>query len=518
MTSGQGDDAAASTGGPNESAGGSSVDAGNSAAGTDGSSGGADGSSGGADGVGGAGGGTDGGSAGAGSWGGGTVLGDNSVARSLVATVQAGDGDFRFGSDRAITNPPNWHSQRSTELYNSAVNNNDPSSAQASSQDWIAQAAELKEVSDQLYQAITELSAAWVGNGAGAAQGALAEIASSGAKAGSAAKVMGQRMEQQSQAAAEVKKMPPPKEFDNEQALKAILAGGPAAMAADMKEQHDEAEEVKAEQVRYFNSYTNAMSEVDSSTPSFGPESIGLGAPGDSRASAPSAFAGGNVVPQAMPGSATEPTAMRVDTAGGGGASGLGAGSAAPGGAGQQVVGSNPVPGGSTVSADPTPPSPGQAVPAAAGGGGHAALGGAALAGGLAAVGGGLAAGKQTGAVRKDGDDLVGQEEPDEAEDDIELDEGAESSSSATEVASSESVAAPMAQSGVGSGMSAQAGAGGSAPMGAPMAGGAAGAGAGSDQEHTHSSFLIEPDPDDVFGAGQSVAPPVIGEWSDDEF
>src|SRR5699024_10586318 len=118
----------------------------------------------------------------------------------------------------------------------------------------------------------------------------------------------------------------------------AILAGGPAAMASDLKEQHDEAEAVKAEQVRYFNSYTNAMSEVDSSTPSFGPESIGLESSGDSRASAPGALAGGNVAPQAMPGSATEPTAMRVDTAGGGGAPAAGAGSAAPGGAAQRGV------------------------------------------------------------------------------------------------------------------------------------------------------------------------------------
>src|SRR5699024_7237854 len=169
-TSGQDADAAASTGGPEASAEASAADAGDSAAGSAGGpadpAGSAPVHAGGVP------------------WGGGPVLGDNSVVRGLVATVQAGDGDFRFGGDRAITNPPNWHSQRSTELYNSAVNNNDPSSAQASSQDWIAQATELKEISDQLYRAITELSAAWVGNGAGAAQGALAEIASSGAKAG----------------------------------------------------------------------------------------------------------------------------------------------------------------------------------------------------------------------------------------------------------------------------------------------------------------------------------------------
>src|SRR5699024_7746851 len=212
----------------------------------------------------------------------GGILGGSSLVQSLVESSRSGEGNFLFGNDRAITNPPNWHSLASTDLYNSAVNDNDPSSAQADSQSWISQAKELKQVADDLYQAITELSSAWVGQGSGAAQGALAEIASAGAKSGEAARVMGERMERQAEAAAEVKKMPPPEEFDHDKALKAILAGGPAGMAADLKEQHDKAEAVKEEQVRYFNSYTSAMSEIDSSTPSFGPESIGLGSPQDS--------------------------------------------------------------------------------------------------------------------------------------------------------------------------------------------------------------------------------------------
>src|SRR5699024_6137067 len=146
----------------------------------------------------------------------------------------------------------------------------------------------------------------------------LAEIASAGAKSGEAARVMGERMERQAEAAAEVKKMPPPEEFDHDKALKAILAGGPAGMAADLKEQHDKAEAVKEEQVRYFNSYTSAMSEIDSSTPSFGPESIGLGSPQDSGTTSAGSLGAGNVAAPNVAGSADGQTPMQLSQLGGG--------------------------------------------------------------------------------------------------------------------------------------------------------------------------------------------------------
>lgn len=459
--------------------------------------------------------------------GGGSLLGDNSTSQGLVADLQTGDGNFMFGDDRVITNPPNWHSQGSTELYNGAINNNDPSSAQSGGQDWVKQADELKEVADKLYKTITELSSAWVGHGAGAAQGALAEIASSGSKAGSAAKTMGERMSRQADAAADVKKMPPPEEFDQEKALKAMLGGGPAAMASDMKEQHDKANSVKAEQVRYFDAYTSAMSEIDSSTPSFGPESIGLGSAGDSRSSAPGSLGTGQAAAPATGGGDTVAIGSSGQAVGGGGAQAVAGGTAH--GNGAHVVGSDPVPGGNTTSAAPAPPAPGTGAPVSTGGG-SAALGGAALAGGLAAVGGGLAAGKQTGAVRKGSDELAAAEELDESGDldedaevgaGDELGDGVESASAETApAASNESMGgSPIAQSGAGQGASSQFGGSPAAPMGAPMSGGAAaaGTGGGAAEEHGHASFLIEPDPDDIFGANQATAPPVIGEWVDDE-
>lgn len=205
-----------------------------------------------------------------------TNLGDTSTADSIVASARGSRDDFLFGDDRAIANPPNWSNQSSTELYNGAVNNNEPGMADELGQSWTNQGKDLQHAADTLYEAITELSGAWIGQAAGAAQGSLIGVANASSTAGDAALTMGKRMHDQAVAAAEVKKMPPPKEFNVDQALAAGLSGGPAAMAADMKAQHDAARAVQDEQERYMQAYTKAMSEVDSATPSFGPESIGM--------------------------------------------------------------------------------------------------------------------------------------------------------------------------------------------------------------------------------------------------
>ncbi len=44
--------------------------------------------------------------------------------------------------------------------------------------------------------------------------------------------------------------------------------------------------------------------------------------------------------------------------------------------------------------------------------------------------------------------------------------------------------------------------------MGGGMSGGARG---GEDEEHERASFLLEHDPDDLFGTDEITAPPVIG-------
>lgn len=203
-------------------------------------------------------------------------VGDTSTAESIVSSARSVRDDFHFGDDLAITNPPNWDAQESRQLYDGAMNNNDPGTADSMGQAWHNQGKDLVEASNALYEAITELSGAWIGQAAGAAQGALIGVANASSTAGDAALAMGKRMSEQAAAAAEIKKMPPPKEYSTEQAVLTGLTGGPAAMVADIKAQRDAAEAVKAEQKRYMDAYTKAMSDVDRTTPDFGPESIGM--------------------------------------------------------------------------------------------------------------------------------------------------------------------------------------------------------------------------------------------------
>jgi hypothetical protein len=208
--------------------------------------------------------------------GGSSILGDTSTADSIVSSAKGQRDDFLMGDDRAIPSPPNWASQSSHELYNGATSNNEPGTADELGAAWTHQGEDLLTAADALYEAITELSGAWVGQASGAAQGSLIGVANASSTAGDAAKAMGKRMHDQASAAAEVKKMPPPKDFNMDQWLAAGLAGGPAAMVADAKAQRDAADAVQAEQQRYMDAYTKAMTDVDGSTPSFGPESIGL--------------------------------------------------------------------------------------------------------------------------------------------------------------------------------------------------------------------------------------------------
>lgn len=434
----------------------------------------------------------------------GVPLGENSETADIVQQARAREDGFLYGDDMVITNPPNWQHQDSKQLYHGATTNNDPGTAETASQDWIGHGGELEQIAGDLYSAITELGAAWVGRGAGSAQGALVGIANSSTQAGAAARTMGNRMSQQAAAAAEVKKMPPPKDFDPGQATKAMLAGGPAAMVADMKAQADEAKEIKAQQVAYFNAYTKSMSEIDSSTPSFGPESLGLktvtgpagpgagsvggvGASGVPAGSGPVGADSVNV--NVAPTGHVAPVAAEqsVDAAG-----------YAPAPPAAPAMGSAPVAGASAAPAPHAAPAP----PSNA----AAQFGGAAIGAGLGFAGGRLAAGGRTGASKEKAEDATT-----EASDTAASDVGA----SANQGASASSVAPqnPMVSSGGtvgGAGAHPPAG-----PMGAGM--GAAGGQQGQEEEHTHASFLIEPDPDDAFGANEATPPPVIGAWFDDD-
>ncbi|QFU85746.1 WXG100 family type VII secretion target [Amycolatopsis sp. YIM 10] len=430
-------------------------------------------------------------------------LGDNSSTVDIVESARGRTDGPDIGDDRAITNPPNWQAQESQQLYEGATVNNDPGTAEATSQVWSQHSKDLTQAANDLYNAISELGAAWVGQGAGAAQGTLVAIANSSSTASQAASTMSTRLAQQAAAAAEVKKMPAPKQFDPQKQTEAMLAGGPAAMVADMKAQSDAADEVKAQQVAFFNRYTQAMSEVDSTTPSFGPESLGLKPFTGTGPSGLGLTGVSGGVPSVGGASVTGPYGGYSGDYAGSGSPGLGSSSsaAAPGASVSSATtqaGYAPGQGvgvGTGVGAGAAPTAP---PPAAPTGNPAAALGAAGL-GGAAGLAGGraLSSGNRSGATRS---------------------AASETGAAAQQAPNSAASATPQNAGVVSPGGTI--GGQGAPPMGMGGMGGmggAHGAQAQEEEEHTHASFLIEPDPDDAFGANEATPPPVIGAWTDDE-
>ncbi|TQJ04504.1 hypothetical protein [Amycolatopsis cihanbeyliensis] len=441
----------------------------------------------------------------AGSTGGGNAvrLGDNSETSQIVEHARGRQDGFEYGADRAIGSPPNWPGRTSQQLYHAGTVNNRPDTAQSLAHSWTRHGSALDQVATELYTAISELGAAWIGQGAGAAQGTLVAIANSSAQAGEAARVMGDRMQQQAAAAEEVKKMPPAVEHDPGAAMSEKVQQGPAELVKDAKPDDEAAKAVKAEQIRFLEAYTKAMSDVDDSTPSFAPESIGLkpmspdtggdvgpvggfagpgGLPGHTGAGVPgAAIAGGHVA-----------AAGSVDSSVG--SSGYAAGGAPVGG---QSLGAGSAMGSAA------PAASGSGAPAGAGAG----LGAAAVGGGVGFAGArALGQGNRSGSKQQSDRDR--SEETGETE--ASLNQGQGSSAAAI---------APQQNQGVVSSGGTIGGGAHPPAAGAPMGGGMGGMRGGQQQqeeEHTHASFLIEPDPDDAFGANEATPPPVIGAWANE--
>ncbi|TWH21159.1 hypothetical protein [Prauserella rugosa] len=431
-------------------------------------------------------------------------IGDDGGVADLVNRARGRSDGFLLDDLRAITDRPNWQAHESKQLYQFATVNNVPGSAEELGQGWGKHGTQLQQISEDLYSAISELSNAWIGQAAGAAQGALVGIANSSSQAAEAARAMGSRLSQQASAAAELKKMPQPEEFDPAQETANMLAMGPAAMVKDMKEKFDQARAVKAQQVQYLETYTAAMSEVDGSTPSFGPASLGLKQVTNSGGTNLSSVGG-----VGGPGVAGGAQGHGVDALAGG------HGAPAHGGAAQhqpqqqapqtpqQPAAQAPAGGGASSAGAAMPQAP--AASSSGFGAGAAALGGA-LAGGGAAVAGAraLSKGSKTKAT--------------EASDGNSTEAAAQQTAQPASSVQQPQSAGIAGANGVIGGREAA----GMAPAATPMGGGmgAAGAAAGTGQEeeeHKHASFLIEADPDDVFGANQATAPPVLGAWGPDD-
>jgi hypothetical protein len=382
----------------------------------------------------------------------------------------------RMGDDRAIGDTPNWDGFDSEHLYNFATQNNSPTTADDLGRAFNTGGNSLADAANGLLDAVTQLDGAWSGAAAESARKALAPLAQAAGLAGQTAQMMGVQMSQQSVAATEVRKLPPPEKFDQAQSLNAMVAGGPMAMQQDMKAQKDAADAVKREQITFLNTYTQSLTTVDAQTPSFVPPKETIGGGGDG----PARITGGEVyVP-------TTSTPINHGTTTGAppskytGVAGPNGGQGWADNTGQTDQNSfTPLPGSGTGASNFTPGNPVSTTPTTFGpGSGATAVPGAGAGGFGGGFGnfGGSGGGANPGGAGSRGGLPGGAGGP----------------------------------GGPGAG-----GPGGMAPGGRGNSGmGGAPRGKGDreeDQEHDRPSYLVEGDPESTFGNDALTAPPVIG-------
>ena len=407
----------------------------------------------------------------------------------------------RIGDDRAIGDTPNWESMSSTELHAAATQSNNPGSSDSLGRAFNDGGNRLADAANRLMAAVGKLDAAWSGNAADSAKGALNPLADAAGQAGLAAQLMGAQMARQTAAASEVRKIPPPEEFDYQTELTTALANpNPVAGMADMKAKKDKADAVKREQVAYLNAYTQSMSAVDSQMPSFVEQPGHISGGDGSR----SHITGGSVNYTGPVGGGVDRSGNQSTSpaprgpwsgsspgmlpgAGGEGTDGQDVGPLPniPGGIGTGSSGYTPTP--STVPNLPGNPPGGGLHPSTpgAGSGGFGAGFGSFGPGGGGAAGGGGASGPGQAGRGPGGSGGPGR--------------------------------GPGAGGGPGglgehAGGAGRAGGAGAGRGGAGMGGGGAGGRKEEDDEHERPSYLVEADPDATFGTDEVTAPPVIGQ------
>ncbi len=417
---------------------------------------------------------------------------NRSEVQAYIASQQSAElsGDVRMGDDRAITDTPNWMGYSSQQLFDSATMQNTPTTADTLGQAFNTGGNDLADAANRLLSAVSKLDNAWTGVAADSAKGALTPLASAAGSAGTSAQLMSAQMSQQSAAAAEVRKLPSPQEFNVDQALNAALTGGLPALQADLKAQKDAADAVKREQVSYLTAYTATLAAVDAQTPSFiaPPPTVGGGGNDGSSIGGERVGSPNIGTMYSGPGGGTShggPSGGHTGIAPGGEngqgyTPGDGDGddyTSIPGvtpGSGTNASGWNP-----TTSTGPSPNLPGPTTGAPSGG---PSAGAGGFGGGFGNFGSGAGGAGGANAIPKGGLPAGGSGPP---------------------------AAAPrggMMPAGMGGGR-------GGGPMGG-AAGGRRGEGE-EDDEHQRPSYLVEGDPDSAFGNDQMTAPSVIGDEED---
>ncbi|CCH34649.1 hypothetical protein ABZ816_30195 [Actinosynnema sp. NPDC047251] len=374
-------------------------------------------------------------------------------------------------------------------------------------------------------EAITASEADWVGTAGDGARQALADLGNRAGETGVSAQLAGTLFTQQSRALADARNsVPPPPErpFDvreaNDRLLRITDPLELVRQAAADREAFEQQQEAHREAARVVETYDRTVAQTAAAQPAFAPPPVAVQQ--QSTAETPvgtgeaSSRRGAPVsgVPEVagVPGiSGTTGTSATPSAGQPGADKGDPVGRVPGGGVTQPSAGSGPV-------AEPLPgrhtSGPGGGVPGGGAGvgvvpggraggtsGGGGKSGGAAAGrGGAPRIGGPGAGGPGVGKPGVGGPAVGGPAV------------GGPGGGSGVGAPGSSTGARGSGTGGAGGGRG-PGGVGGAAGLGG--VGGVGGAPREEDVEHRTPSYLVEPDPDDVFGASGASAPPVIGDW-----
>lgn len=368
---------------------------------------------------------------------------------------------------------------------------------------WLAMGDDLTGFQADFARALASSETTWTGTNADAARRSVAELGNSGGAIGQAAQLAGVVTHQQSQALATAKNSmpPPPAHVFTAQAAQQQLQTitDPVALATQAATDHAVAAQQQAHQqaAMVVREYDTTVAQTSAAMPAFAPAPAVVhspAGPGQPSGPAPSSSGGtrhgGGFAPYRAAGSGLGGSPSPT---GSGGVTGVPTGAGAVGQPGAVNLGSGP---GQTTSSDyvgPTPPggsSPGGSFSGGVPSGTSPYLpGSSGNPGGVGGSGAGVGSSRLGAGAGGSG-------------------AGGEGAQSGTGARSGTGAAEDAATTGGGTGARGAAG-----NEGSPMMGGARGGKGTGDDEHKRPEYLLESDPESLFGTDEKTAPPVIGEY-----
>lgn len=176
--------------------------------------------------------------------------------------------EVTIGTDRRLTDEPNWAMFSSTELHAMATAGNDPAVGHDLARTWTVLGNRIGELGDRLLGAQAKLHGSWSGQDADVAGRAVSSTARYAGDTGRAAQFMGTRIGDEAYAAEAAKRlMPPAEEVDPATELETTLTTDP--VPGDVASKAELARSTKEAQIRVLSSFHGSSVEVDGATPVF---------------------------------------------------------------------------------------------------------------------------------------------------------------------------------------------------------------------------------------------------------